>query len=404
MVANAGPAPTVAGYRDLEVIGRGGFAVVYRATDDARNRTVAIKVLTLGIDDPVARSLFDREARGAGSLSDHPHIVTLYDSGFLGDGRPYLAMEHCPHGSVGSRLALVGPVAVADVLELGVKMAGALETAHRRGILHRDVKPENILITQYHEPALCDFGIASLADRNEGLTTLHAMTPTFAAPEVLDRGAASAASDIYSLAATLYRLLAGRAPFGSVTTEGLLRYLTTVLTEPVPPLDRSDVPAVLEGALLGAMSKSPDDRPPSAEAFGRRLQEIQRAESFEPTPMVIGEVPVGTVAGPPPIVNSTDATRRGDEPNPADSAPTGPAVTPPGPGPSPGPPPAAAAAAELTGEATVAGRRRDLTDHSPMPATGPDSDGDTAVPLLLQITVGLVVAAGAAAAVYFGLR
>ncbi|MCC6224970.1 MAG: serine/threonine protein kinase [Microthrixaceae bacterium] len=388
--------PMIPGYRDLELIGRGGFAAVYRAHDDARNRTVAIKVLTLGLDDPVGRSLFDREAKGAGSLSDHPHIVTLYDSGFLADGRPYLVMEHCPHGSV--RVAADEPASLEDVLELGVKLAGALATAHARGILHRDVKPENVLVTQYHEPALCDFGIASMADRGDA-TTLHAMTPTYAAPEVLDLGKASEASDLYSLGATLYRLLAGRPPFGSATTDGLHRFLTSVVAEPLPPIGRDDVPAVVEDLLRSCMAKSPADRPASAEQLGRSLQEAQRALGLEPTRLTVGTASMtspltggGSMSAPDAVTSAgapaAPSTREGDG-SAADS------LAPPPPSPS-------RSGAADEGERTVAGRRRvRVADASADAAADLLSPGP---PLWLLVLVTTAVALVVALVVFLGFR
>jgi len=386
--------PMVPGYRDLELIGRGGFAAVYRAHDDARNRTVAIKVLTLGLDDPVGRSLFDREAKGAGSLSDHPHIVTLYDSGFLADGRPYLVMEHCPHGSV--RVAADEPASLEEVLELGVKLAGALATAHARGILHRDVKPENVLVTQYHEPALCDFGIASMADRGDA-TTLHAMTPTYAAPEVLDLGKASEASDLYSLGATLYRLLAGRPPFGSATTDGLHRFLTNVVAEPLPPIGRDDVPAVVEDLLRSCMAKSPADRPASAEQLGRSLQEAQRTLGLEPTRLTVGAASAST--GGAAISDPDAVTRAGAQPAASTQEGDGPVADASSP---PPPPPVARSGGDDEGERTVAGRRRARVAEESADATAdPVAPGP---PLWVFVLVGLAVAMLVALGVFLGLR
>lgn len=384
-----GAAPTIAGYRDLEMIGRGGFAVVYRAHDEARNRSVALKVLTLGLDDPVARTTFEREARGAGSLSDHPHIVTLYDSGFVSDGRPFLVMEYCPFGSVAA--ASDGPAPLADVLELGVKISGALATAHLRGILHRDIKPENILVTQYHEPALCDFGIASLADQRDGMTTLHAMTPSYAAPEVLDLGRGSVASDVYGLAATLYRLLAGRPPFGSVTAEGLHRFLLGVLQDPVPPLFRDDVPAALESLLAAAMAKSPDDRPSGAEELGRALQDVQRSLGHEPTKLTIGDAAVHSEPPPERRASSTAQTNidNGNHSRADDPASTGDVEEDSGSAEIPPPP----RRREVEGDETVAHRRREVVTEEKVGVASETTELSSLLIAALALVVALVVAA-----------
>ena len=156
------PAELVAaGFEDPEEIGRGGFGVVYRCSQPELDRIVAVKVLTADLE-PDNLERFVREQVAMGKLSGHPHIVSIFQVGTTATGRPYIVMQYHPHGSLEAKIHDNGPVGWADALHIGVKVAGALETAHRRETLHRDVKPANILLTEYGEPQLTDFGIARI--------------------------------------------------------------------------------------------------------------------------------------------------------------------------------------------------------------------------------------------------
>ena len=151
-----------AGFEDPDEIGRGGFGVVYRCIQRALDRTVAVKVLTADLEpDNVER--FVREQVAMGQLCGHPHIVNIFQVGTTAPGRPYIVMQYRPRGSLEAKIHNTGPIDWRDVLHVGVKVAGALETAHRRGTLHRDVKPANILLTEYGDPQLTDFGIARIS-------------------------------------------------------------------------------------------------------------------------------------------------------------------------------------------------------------------------------------------------
>ena len=152
---------TAAGFEDPEEIGHGGFGVVYRCGQSALGRTVAVKVLTADLE-PGNLDRFVREQVAMGKLSGHPHIVNIFQVGSTATGRPYIVMQYHPHGSVEDRIRDDGALGWRDALHIGVKVAGALETAHCRGMLHRDVKPGNILLTEYGEPQLTDFGIARI--------------------------------------------------------------------------------------------------------------------------------------------------------------------------------------------------------------------------------------------------
>jgi hypothetical protein len=274
----AAVAPHITGYRDLELIGRGGFSEVYRAWQEAFDRWVALKVMTFEVHDDRSRERFRRECRTTGRFSGHPNVVIVHEADVTPDGRPYLAMQLYEGGSALGRLQRAGgPLPVDEVLAWAIQVAGALETGHRRGILHRDVKPGNILLTRFGQPVLSDFGLSILAEQQEISSGMDALTPNHAAPEVLERGEATTSTDIYALASTTYMLLAGRPPHDAATDEGVGARLLRMLREPVPPIDRPDVPASLRQALDEALSRDPADRPATALELADRFAAV-RAE------------------------------------------------------------------------------------------------------------------------------
>jgi serine/threonine protein kinase len=272
--AYAAPAPEperIAGYRDLTRIGRGGFSVVYRAVQEAFDRPVAVKVLTVASDDD-ARHRFLREVRLTGRLSGHPNIVTILDAGTTAADRPYLATELYERGSLRDRLGSGGPLPAAEVAAVGAKIADALAAAHEAGIVHRDVKPNNILVNRYGEPALADFGVACVLDSLASETVLNVFSPHHAAPEVVNRGVPDAASDIYALGSTMYQLATGRPPFGRGGEE-MAALLWQIVHEPAPPLDCPDLPG-LAAVVSRTLSKDPDARHPSAAALAEDLRAL----------------------------------------------------------------------------------------------------------------------------------
>src|SRR3979409_1730133 len=209
------PAELVAaGFEHPEEIGRGGFGVVYRCTQRELDRTVAVKVLTADLE-PDNLERFVREQVAMGKLSGHPHIVNIFQVGTTAAGRPYIVMQYHPHGSLEAKIHDDGPVGWADALHIGVKVAGALETAHRRGTLHRDVKPANILLTEYGEPQLTDFGIARITGGFETADGAIMGSPAYTAPEVLLGEPPDVTSDGYSLASTLFSAGTGAAGWSS---------------------------------------------------------------------------------------------------------------------------------------------------------------------------------------------
>ncbi|MGW4500072.1 protein kinase domain-containing protein [Micromonospora sp. NPDC004336] len=284
-------------------IGRGGFGVVYRAWQPAFSRTVAVKVIATDSHGASSRARFVREVRAMGRLSNHPHIVTVHEAGHTDAGNPYILMAYEEGGSVADRLARVagatGAVAAgeppwAEAVAGVIAVAGALETAHQSGILHRDVKPENVLVSRYGEAKLADFGLARPREPGGGRSPVVTATVLHAAPEVLNGGEASVASDVYGLGSTLYAWLAGRPAFAP-PDHPPDRLVAAIATDPAPDLRGRGLPERLCAAVERAMAKHPRDRYPSAAGFARDLQQVQRAAGLPVTNLVIGDVelPVG---------------------------------------------------------------------------------------------------------------
>ena len=179
------PPVHVDGFDDLRPIGRGGFSYVFSARQRDFNRRVALKVLAFGLVDERERRSFERECRAMGLVSQHPHIVTVFNAAFSATKQPCIVMELYSGGTLGERVKQDGPLPVAQVLEVGVKICGALQTAHDRGLLHRDIKPHNLFISEFGEPALGDFGISTLDDERS-ISGGGGLTVHYAPPEVLE--------------------------------------------------------------------------------------------------------------------------------------------------------------------------------------------------------------------------
>jgi ATP/maltotriose-dependent transcriptional regulator MalT len=261
------------GFTEPNEIGRGGFGVVYRCSQRSLDRIVAVKVLTAGLDnDNLGR--FMREQRAMGRLSGHPNIVNVLEIGATASARPFIVMQFHPHGTLDLLIRKQGPVDPSYALRIGIKMAGALETAHRVGILHRDVKPANILFTEYGDPQLTDFGIARMAGGFETRAGLIAGTPAFTAPEVLSGAEPTVASDLYGLGATLFCALTGHAAFERQSGESVVAQFLRISDDPVPDLRELDIPPALSRAVGVAMARDPAERPTSAGSFGAELSEI----------------------------------------------------------------------------------------------------------------------------------
>ncbi|MBC2640535.1 MULTISPECIES: protein kinase domain-containing protein [unclassified Rhodococcus (in: high G+C Gram-positive bacteria)] len=265
---------SAAGFDDAQEIGRGGFGVVYRCTQAELDRTVAVKVLTVELDEE-NRARFFREQRAMGRLTGHPNIVGVLQVGATGSGRPYIVMQYHPQDSLDVRIRRGGPLSLENVLRLGVKIAGAVETAHRLGILHRDIKPGNILLTDYGEPALTDFGIAHITGGFQTATGAVTGSPAYTAPEVLEGDPPSPAADVYGLGATLFSALTAHAAFERRDSEQVVAQFLRITTQPVPDLREHGIPDDVADTIARAMSRTPGARPATAAAFGEELRRLQ---------------------------------------------------------------------------------------------------------------------------------
>ncbi|MBB5633996.1 serine/threonine protein kinase [Cryobacterium mesophilum] len=278
--------PVLPGFSHVHILGSGGFADVFLYEQNMPRRQVAVKVMLSEIVNDQVRQMFQAEANLMAQLSAHPSILTVYQAGVSADGRPYLVMELCSP-SLSERYRRER-IPVPDILQIAVRIGSAVETAHRAGVLHRDIKPSNILLTAYGHPVLSDFGIASTLSESDHREAVGMSIP-WSAPEVLmDETSGSVASEVWSLAATVYSLLAGRSPFevpgeSNKSTDLIGR----INRAKVQPIGRSDVPESLEHLLRKAMSRKPDGRPSSAMEFVRGLQAIESELGVPQTPVEV---------------------------------------------------------------------------------------------------------------------
>ena len=294
-------APTVPGLTGLTVLARGGYATVYRAEQESVGRPVAVKVENRTLETERDKRRFLREARAAGRMSGHPHVIDLFDAGVTADGHPYLIMELC-EGTYADRMR-TNPLSAAEARDVGVKIADALADAHALGVLHRDVKPANILCSRFGEPALADFGLAILVESRDASITLDVLTPAYAPPEMFRYAPPSPAADVYGLCATLYALMHGRpARWRNDRTPSLVS-LVDMFAEPVP--DLPGVPHEMMQLLRAGMSSDETVRPSAAELRDRLM-----ALRIEPGAQPVLSPPVDFPDQPSPDEQPTEPHRR----------------------------------------------------------------------------------------------
>lgn len=253
------------------MVGRGGMGRVYRAEQLATHRTVAVKILDRGTTDPARLAVFHREAATVAQL-EHPHVVPLYDYGDT-QGTQYLVFRFLTGGTVADRIR-AGPIDVDTALRWFDDVAGALDAAHQRGIIHRDVKPSNLLLDESGNVYLGDFGIAAAALDLEG--SAQGGSAAYASPEQGRGGSADAASDVYSLAVTAFEMLTGSKPFQAETALGML---VRHMHDPVPSARalQPNLPPALDAVLSAGMAKDPRERPATPGDLARRLRQAMTA-------------------------------------------------------------------------------------------------------------------------------
>jgi serine/threonine protein kinase len=232
-----------------------------------------------------AHEALEREAGYLAMLGTHPHIVTLYQQTTLADGRAALVLESCPSSladAVGERR-----LSVAAAVSTAIKIAGALETVHRAGLVHCAVRPQNVLLTEFGEPVLADFSAATRRD-GESVVGLHETT-AHTAPELLLGDEPGPATDVYGLTSTLYELVAGRAAFRAYDQESPAAVSLRILAGGVRPIVSPDVPLELSDLLVWGMSSEPAERPPGAAWLAEELGRIEQKNGWLRTRMVTGE-------------------------------------------------------------------------------------------------------------------
>jgi serine/threonine protein kinase len=298
---------------DWRAIARGGFAIVWEARQESLNRLVAVKVDERKLDTEAEQRRFLREAGAAGRMSGHPGIVTVHDAGLLVDDRPFLVMELCPGGSLTRWMTKEPRPSQRRVREVGVRIADALAAAHLLGVLHRDVKPANILIDAYNNAGLADFGLAALIDPDQPLSeTVEAITPAYAPPEVFAKQPVTEYADVYSLAATLYAVLNGHAPRWSETMD--LPSIPEMIKRQKSPIKRiPGVDKAFMDVLLNAMADNPEDRPTAAQ-FRDQLQALTLGTQLAPKPLP--EPEAAEESPPPPPRTEEPASAEVEPPTP----------------------------------------------------------------------------------------
>jgi serine/threonine protein kinase len=274
----------VPGYTDLTEIGRGGFATVFRARQVNLGREVAVKVLARHDLASSDRTRFEREAGAMAALAWHPHVVTIFDAGSTDTGALWLAMELLEEGSLADIVADEGAMPWPLALRWAVQLGSALDVAHRAGILHRDVKPQNALVSRTGDVKLGDFGIVAYADSTRTSTGVVTGTVLHAAPEVLNGERASVASDVYSLASTLWELLSGRPAFFRETDDMAVAIAVRVIRDPLPEIEVGVPDAVIQ-VLRRGMAKEPAQRFASADELARAIQQIEIDQGLPATPI-----------------------------------------------------------------------------------------------------------------------
>jgi eukaryotic-like serine/threonine-protein kinase len=261
-------------YRLIAPLGEGGMATLWRAMDEQLDREVAVKLLRPQFgNDPGFAARFKQEARSAGSLS-HPNIVSVYDYGTDAEtGGQFIVMQLIDGEDLAAILQKRGPLETDDAVRIAIGVASALEAAHRRGIVHRDVKPGNILID--HDVKVTDFGIArAVSEASMTVTGTTLGSVHYFSPEQARGDEVTGQSDVYALGIVLYEMLTGRRPFEGDSAAGVA--LKRLSEDPLPPTVHGPVPPALSAIVMRALEREPEKRFPDAGAFAEALRAWQR--------------------------------------------------------------------------------------------------------------------------------
>jgi serine/threonine-protein kinase len=286
-------------YRLIAPLGEGGMATIWRAVDEQLDREVAVKILRPQFGtDPGFAARFKQEARSAGSLS-HPNIVPVYDYGTDADeGSQFIVMQLVDGDDLASLIRERSSLSTDDAVRVAIGVASALEAAHRRGIIHRDVKPGNILITDDGDVKVTDFGIArAVSEASMTVTGTTLGSVHYFSPEQARGDEVTGASDVYALGIVLYEMLTGRRPFEGDSAAGVA--LKRLTEDPVPPSAHRPVPPALSAIVMRAMERDPARRFPDAGSFAEALRAWQRDPSATPAGLAAGSAGVAAAAGSP---------------------------------------------------------------------------------------------------------
>ncbi len=277
-------APDVPGFAQLRLVGSGGSATVYRATELRHDRPVALKILDVQAGDSQKRA-FSREVDAIARIEPHPNVITLLGSGVTPNGHPYLVFPFFDGGTFAEWIDERGPLTWSAAIDIAIKVCSAVETVHRAGLIHRDVKPANLFIgvTPAH-PVLGDFGISTLVEGVATRTVKQAITAGYTAPEILHDDPATTISDVYSLGMTVFRIIQGLHAYYADSPAAVMR---NVLNQSDAPHLSAGVPPSLDQAVTQALAQDAAERPQTALEFARDLQAVQADHYLPVTPLLV---------------------------------------------------------------------------------------------------------------------
>ena len=284
-------------YTLIEPLGGGGMAEVYLAHDEVLDRDVAVKILRgQYVDDEEFVERFRREAQSAASLS-HPNIVSIYDRGRSEDGAYYIAMEYVPRGTLKDRISRDGALEPGMAAGVALQISDALQTAHENGVIHRDIKPQNVLVTKTGDVKVTDFGIARAASSPLTATSAVLGTAGYMSPEQAMGKPVGPQSDLYSLGVVLYEMLTGDIPYRAESP--IAQAMMHVNEPPRSPREvNPEVPKPLDTLTLKLLAKDPEDRYPSASALANDVERIRSGRS----PAAVAAKTTAEMASPlPPL-------------------------------------------------------------------------------------------------------